>query len=326
MTELTQNNLDTLERVIDRVFAKIGIDVEFTRHFLDRVNDPRNKQQISMRELGMLFAKEYKKWGRPIAKLGANAEAVMKDLESDINVPFVLKRKGNELELVAKTVMRKKNFHTPDREFKVEADTNPSIIVPGFGTWDELSLRQNMNKRIAKIAKAAKEGNFVNVAHDANILSVQAKAFQEYIEGEDELNEVDQVKGKEKAPKKSKPSTSGSQPHPYKGRLVGEAAVKHMWEHYQLTNELMDPREALMKAALKHLDKMVNQDTQKKHTIGGHALHVLHAFKLPNLNARSFARLYLNWKKTGQLTEGWIEKNLYYIDEALDQDEDKTDN
>jgi hypothetical protein len=157
--EVTKSALDALEVHIDNVFNKIGIDVGFTRHFLDRVNDTRNGKQITIRELGRLFAKEYKRWGKPIAQMGPDKEAVMKDLESDVNIPFVLKwnRKTNQLDLVAKTVMRKKNFKSPDREFPVES--------------------------------------------------------------------VDQVRGSEPLPKNSTPSRTGTQPHPYKGRLVGEAEL-----------------------------------------------------------------------------------------------------
>ena len=40
-----------------------------------------------------------------------DAEAVLNDMQTDINM-FVSKVDGNELDLVAKTVMRKKNFKT----------------------------------------------------------------------------------------------------------------------------------------------------------------------------------------------------------------------
>ena len=53
--EITQAQLDALEAVLDRVFGQLGIDVEFTRHFLDRVNDERNRRQITIKELGLLF-------------------------------------------------------------------------------------------------------------------------------------------------------------------------------------------------------------------------------------------------------------------------------
>ena len=45
--ELKKSDLDQLEKYADRLFASVGIDVEFTRHFLDRVNDLRNTRQIT---------------------------------------------------------------------------------------------------------------------------------------------------------------------------------------------------------------------------------------------------------------------------------------
>ena len=56
-SEVTQTQIDALERVLDRVFKEVGIDVEFSRHFVDRVNDERNKKQITVQELALLFKK-----------------------------------------------------------------------------------------------------------------------------------------------------------------------------------------------------------------------------------------------------------------------------
>ena len=117
-------DLDQLEKFADKLFGRVGIDVEFTRHFLDRVNDVRNQKQITPSELTRLFKQEYKRWGKPIAQMGPDAQAVMKDLQTDINLPFILKwdDRNNELDLIAKTVMRKKDFYTPDQEFPVKED------------------------------------------------------------------------------------------------------------------------------------------------------------------------------------------------------------
>ena len=100
----------------------MGIDVEFTRHFLDRVNDERNVRQITIQELAILFKKEFQKYAKPIAQMGPDAQAVMKDMSSDINLPFVLNWNSGSgmLELVAKTVMRKPDFKTSNKEFAVE--------------------------------------------------------------------------------------------------------------------------------------------------------------------------------------------------------------
>jgi hypothetical protein len=98
------------------------MDVQFTTHFLDRANDARNKTQITLKELAILFKDAYIKYGKRIAQMGPDAEAVIKDMRSDINVPFVLNwdSRNKELDLVAKTVMRKKNFSTPDQELPLQ--------------------------------------------------------------------------------------------------------------------------------------------------------------------------------------------------------------
>ena len=117
---VSKKDLDQVEKYADKLFAVVGIDVEFTRHFLDRVNDERNKKPISTAELIRLFRLSYKKHGKRIPKMGPKAQAVLHDMETDINMPFVLNidRKG-ELDLVAKTVMRKKDFKTSNTKLQV---------------------------------------------------------------------------------------------------------------------------------------------------------------------------------------------------------------
>ena len=145
--EIKKSDLDQVEKYADRLFASLGIDVEFTRHFLDRVNDRRNVKQITPAELTRLFKQSYKKYGKKIVNLGPDAEAVINDMKTDINMPFVLNLKGGELELVAKTVMRKKNFRTsgpkmsfedvrkmPDGKYGVYADKfvkGKRVMTPG---------------------------------------------------------------------------------------------------------------------------------------------------------------------------------------------------
>jgi len=157
--DVTQPQLNALEKAVDNVFGRIGIDVEFTRHFLDRANDERNGKPITIQELGKLFAKEYKRWGKPIAQMGPDTEAVMKDLESDINIPFALRWNGTELELIAKTVMRKKNFSTSNKQFPVEntqgslaqkinwAGQNKSAKKPTPSKQQDMSWWQKLQQR-----------------------------------------------------------------------------------------------------------------------------------------------------------------------------------
>jgi hypothetical protein len=118
---VTQSDLKGVEVYADKLFKTLNIDVEFTKHFLDRVNDARNKKDITVDELQALFRKTYHTHGKKIPKLGPDAEAVIADMASDVNLPFVLKwdKDSEELDLVAKTVMRKKNFMTSNPKLKV---------------------------------------------------------------------------------------------------------------------------------------------------------------------------------------------------------------
>jgi hypothetical protein len=119
--QITQTDLKKIEDYADKLFKALSIDIEFTRHFLDRVNDARNVKQITPDELTALFRKTYNTHGKKIAKLGPDAEAVIADMASNVNMPFVLNwdRDKEELDLVAKTVMRKKNFMTNNPKLKV---------------------------------------------------------------------------------------------------------------------------------------------------------------------------------------------------------------
>jgi len=119
--KVTAKDLHAIEIFADRLFKSVGVDINFTKHFLERANDPRNKKQISVGELVRLWKQTYKKHGKKIAKLGKGAEAVLTDMMTDINVPFVLKwdNRSQEFDLIAKTIMRKKNFHSPDEKLTV---------------------------------------------------------------------------------------------------------------------------------------------------------------------------------------------------------------
>ena len=119
--EISRADLSGLERYVDKLFAKVGVDIEFSKHFIDRLKDARNKKPITMAELVRLFKQTFKKYGNKIAKLGDKAQAVMHDMKTDINVPFVLNwdKKSQEFDLVSKTIMRKGDFKTSNQKLSV---------------------------------------------------------------------------------------------------------------------------------------------------------------------------------------------------------------
>jgi len=116
--EITPEQLNNLERYIDRLFASVGLDINFTRHFKERLGHARNGVPISISELQRLFKKAHRQMhkGKDLIELGDEAQAVLKDLASDINLPFVINwdERNNEFDLIAKTIMRKKDFWSGD--------------------------------------------------------------------------------------------------------------------------------------------------------------------------------------------------------------------
>lgn len=123
--DVSQRQIDDLEKFGDRLLKKFDIDIEFTRHFADRMNDKRNDPEIKVAEIQRLFKKIAKNKGKDIKKHG-DAEAVLKDMQSDLNLPVVVNYKDGEFEVVNKTIMRKKGFKTTSPEIKYEAQ-DPDI-------------------------------------------------------------------------------------------------------------------------------------------------------------------------------------------------------
>jgi len=119
---ISRATLNQIEKYADQLFSAVGIDVEFTKHFFQRINDQRNEEEITHSDMICLFRETYGKYGKMISKFGVEAQAVITEMMTDINMPFVLVWDDNnqELDLVAKTIMRKRGFQTTNRRLTIE--------------------------------------------------------------------------------------------------------------------------------------------------------------------------------------------------------------
>ena len=117
--DFTQRDVDDLEKFADRILKKYDIDVEFTRHFVDRLNDPRNSPEIKVAELQKFFKKIQRNKGRNIRN-NPDVEAVLKDMSTNLNLPVVIKTRGDEFVVTNKTIMRKKDFKTTSKVINYE--------------------------------------------------------------------------------------------------------------------------------------------------------------------------------------------------------------
>jgi hypothetical protein len=120
---ISSGELSHVEKYLNGVWEHLGIDFEFTKHFFERVNDPRNGKQIKAVELVKIFTDVYKKYGQMIAKkvtpdTEKKFDSVLTDLSTKVNSPVIVvwNKEKKQLEMVAKTVMRVNHFYThPDQ-------------------------------------------------------------------------------------------------------------------------------------------------------------------------------------------------------------------
>ena len=123
--KFTQRDVDDVEKFADRILKKYDIDIEFTRHFIDRLNDPRNNPEIKIAELQRFFKKIQRAKGQNIRN-NPDVELVLKDMSSNLNLPVVIKKRGDSFEVINKTIMRKPDFKTTSKVIRYE-ESNPRI-------------------------------------------------------------------------------------------------------------------------------------------------------------------------------------------------------
>jgi phosphopantetheine adenylyltransferase len=168
--DLSTQELNTIEKIADEWFQDYGIDVEFTNHFIERVNDPRNGKPISFEELEEMFVDAAEKYGNILSKLPEGYEAVLLKLKNDLNLPFVLKydKKTGETDLIAKTIMRKYNFKTQNKKLTLEGrydSITTQISSDVLKRWKEDFLKGEKQSRFEKMY----ENGDVYIELDANI-------------------------------------------------------------------------------------------------------------------------------------------------------------
>ena len=303
--QVTQADIDELEKFADKIFAKVGIDVNFTRHFLDRVNDERNGKPISMSELTRLFKQEQKRWGKKIAQLGPDEEAVMKDLQTDLNLPFALRwdDKNNELDLIAKTVMRKKNFKTPNPEFPVEGKLPPHLakhfdkdgdVVKGSWKDGKWTADKKQPKKVKYTVKDVTPKGYGPIEEDFGsipplpeliIMAVAAKTSVDVLKGMFKTA-IATGKGLKKLNNLRKKAASI-------GQGVADYAMPESLDE-ATKDELMSmmrnrQEKAFYDAALTALDRLVKSKGSKQ-SVGGYAFDIARAFS--GIDAKQLASIY----------------------------------
>lgn len=163
---ISETEFKRLEKLLDGLFQQLGMDIAFTKHFKERVNDARNGQQIGYCEITAIFAEVYKKFGIKLSKTKREMQEIIKSVSTNINIPIAIKYddRRKEVVLVTKTIMRKRNFKGNDpvlrventmqtfTEFLEESKTakEESVILEGEEKGDKKEYQAFFNKTLKK--------------------------------------------------------------------------------------------------------------------------------------------------------------------------------
>lgn len=91
----TPDEVRELEAQLDALMRTVGLDVEFSRHFIERLLG--REQHVTQEEVINAFAKLKNKYKKRLlsAKKKPGYEAVLKDFSNDLNIVFGIR--GGEL-------------------------------------------------------------------------------------------------------------------------------------------------------------------------------------------------------------------------------------
>ena len=125
--EMSQTALDAVEDYADDKLDPVDVDLT-SKHFFNRLNDPRNDKDISQAELIGFFKRLSKRKKEFIKFLKHYKELVVTDDRTNLNIPFM--KLANKV--IAKTVMRKKDFQTPNPSLTLEKKYGSQYILADY--------------------------------------------------------------------------------------------------------------------------------------------------------------------------------------------------
>lgn len=119
--EMSMADLNQIEKFADNELSPE--DIEFTKHFFERLSDPRNQKEITQEELLGFFKRLATNKDNFIKFVKRYEQFVVSDAKTKLNIPFV--KTVNKL--IAKTIMRKSDFLSSNPKFRVQSEVRSLI-------------------------------------------------------------------------------------------------------------------------------------------------------------------------------------------------------
>jgi len=119
INEIPKAKVQQVDKFADKQLNPIDVDLT-GKHFFDRLQDPRNRKEITQAELIGFFKRLKKSKKEFINFLNKYQQIVVTDDRTKLNIPFM--KKANKA--IAKTIMRKNNFRTSNAKLTVSHKEN----------------------------------------------------------------------------------------------------------------------------------------------------------------------------------------------------------
>ena len=150
--KIDKKDVKQIDTFADKQLDPVDVDLT-SNHFFDRLNDPRNNKEISNAELIGFFKRLGKKKKELFDFLSKFKEIVASDDRTDINIPFL--NQANKI--IAKTILRKKDFQTSNPQLSLERDLSDKEERIAKSLPDkEFKKRYGKDWKSVKIATATK--------------------------------------------------------------------------------------------------------------------------------------------------------------------------
>jgi len=167
LNEMARKDLKQVEKFADSKLSPE--DVQFTNHFFDRVNDPRNGKEITPSELIGFFKRLSRHKKEFLDFVKKYKEFTITDKKTKINIPLVTQAN----KVIAKTVMRKNNWKSHDKVLTFEDQFRPDLAKKPktwykLDTKSVLKISDNVIDLVQTAYKKTPDGSFVNNKSDLN--------------------------------------------------------------------------------------------------------------------------------------------------------------
>lgn len=133
--KVTKEQLSRVKHILQSKFNKVNVDLQFSNHFIDRINDDRNETKINIKDIEHIFNLILISIDKLKALKHKELEAVIKSRSTNINMPIAFEYRGktdkgeDDFYLRPISIYRKSNFYAKGKTIMVENIEGTELLM-----------------------------------------------------------------------------------------------------------------------------------------------------------------------------------------------------